>query len=105
MTELTQLVQCDIINPDMDKREFKITIGIRSYWITKDELDKYMKERTRSGVDHVALRDGLLILPIQCQEIVHRSVIDDSEKIQEGRWQCDAGSWHKDGTTCYCNTE
>ena len=101
----TQSAQHDIINPDMDKREFKITIGIRSYWITKSEMEKYLVERVKPGVDHVALRDGLLLLPLQYQDIVHRTVIEDSEKIEEGRWQCDIGAWHKVGATCYCNIE
>jgi len=100
-----EMIQYDTINSDMDKREFKITVGIRSYWITKEELDKYMKERLKSNVDHVALRNGLLILPIQYQDIVHRSVIDDSEKIEDGRWQCDSGMWHNTATRCFCNVE
>src|SRR6476646_4952366 len=104
-TNLTTQAQYDIIKPDMDKRDFKITIGIRSYWITKDELAKYMKERTKPGVDHVALRGGLLFLPVQYQEVAHRTVIEDSEKIEGGRWQCDAGEWHAIGSECYCNSE
>lgn len=94
-----------IINPDMDKREYKITIGIRSYWITQEELNKYLKERLKSGVDHVALRDGKLFLPVQYQDVVHRSVIEDSEKIDGGRWQCDAGTWHSLNAECYCDKE
>lgn len=99
------LIQYDIINPDMDKREFKITVGIRSYWITKEELDKYLKERIKPNVDHVALRGGLLLLPIQYQDVVHKTVIDDSEKVEDGQWQCDAGKWHIRGRNCYCNIE
>ena len=95
----------DILNPDMDKREFKITVGIRSYWITKDELEIYLKERKVSGVDLVALRGGMLFLPTQCQEIVHRTVIDDSEKITGGRWQCENGNWHRVGGECRCDME
>jgi hypothetical protein len=104
-SDITAQEQYDIIKLDMDKREFKITVGIRSYWITKDELDRYMRERTKPGVDHVALRGGLLLLPVQCQDIVHRSVIEDSEKIDDGRWQCDAGNWHNAGSNCYCDKE
>jgi hypothetical protein len=36
---------------------------------------------------------------------VHRSVIDASENIDDGRWQCDMGTWHNVGATCYCNVE
>ncbi len=104
-TTVPNVIQYDIINPDMDKREFKITVGIRSYWITKEELDKYLKERLKSNVDHVSLRGGLLLLPIQYQDVVHKTVIDDSEKIEDGRWQCDAGKWHNTGTRCFCNVE
>ncbi len=95
----------DILNPDMDKRELKITVGIRSYWITKDELEIYLKERKVPGVDLVALRGGMLFLPTQCQEIVHRTVIDDSEKITGGRWQCDKGNWHRVGGECRCDLQ
>jgi hypothetical protein len=99
------LVQSDIINSDMDKREYRIVIGIRSYWITKEELEKYLKERRKPGIELVALRNGGLFLPVQCQEIAHRSVIEDSEKIEEGRYQCDSGNWHAVGVECYCNSE
>ncbi len=94
-----------ILNPDMDKREYKITIGIRSYWITKEELEKYLAERKVPGVDLVALRGGTLFLPAQCQEIAHRSVIDDSAKIEGGRWQCEKGNWHANGNDCRCSIE
>src|SRR3954447_11442331 len=104
-TNMLNSAQHDIINPDMDKREFKITVGIRSYWITKEELDKYLKERIKPNVDHVALRGGLLLLPIQYQDVVHKTVIDDSEKVEDGQWQCDAGKWHSRGRNCYCNIE
>jgi hypothetical protein len=107
MVEETQnvpnMIRYDIINSDMDKREFKITVGIRSYWITKEELDKYLRERVKNNVDHVALRGGMLLLPVQYQDVVHRSVIADSEKIDDGRWQCDTGTWHNAGARCYCN--
>lgn len=95
----------DIIKSDMDPREFKITIGIRSYWITREERDKYLTDREKPGVEYVALRDGLMLLPVKYQELVHRSVIEDSEKIENGRWQCEAGSWHNAGAHCYCNVE
>ncbi len=94
-----------IIKSDMDKREFKITIGIRSYWITKEELNKYMVERVQPGVEYVSLRNGLMLLPIKFQDIVHRSVIEDSEKIEEGRWQCDKGNWHRVGGECRCDLQ
>ncbi len=94
-----------IINSDMDKREFKITIGIRSYWITQEELNKYMAERVQPGVEYVSLRNGLMVLPIKFQDIVHRSVIEDSEKIEEGRWQCDKGNWHRVGGECRCDLQ
>ena len=94
-----------IIKSDMDKREFKITIGIRSYWITQEELNKYMVERVQPGVEYVSLRNGLLFLPVKFQDVVHRSVIEDSEKIEGGRWQCDYGNWHNVGGECRCNIE
>jgi hypothetical protein len=84
---MPEFAQHEIINSDMDKREFKITIGIRSYWITRDELEKYMNERNKNGVEYVTLRNGLMILPVKFQDIVHRTVIEDSEKMR-----ADAGS-------------
>ena len=102
---MTKLDSGAIINPDMDKREFKITIGIRSYWITQEELNKYMTERVQPGVEYVSLRNGLMFLPIKFQDLVHRSVIEDSEKIESGRWQCDKGTWHSLGGECRCNLD
>jgi hypothetical protein len=104
-TNMTKRENDDILNSDMDKREFKVTVGIRSYWITKEELEKYLKERKVPGVDLVALRGGLLFLPTQCQEIAHRSVMDDSEKIDNKRWRCESGNWHANGNDCMCNVE
>jgi len=92
----------DIIFSDMDKREFKITIGIRSYWITKEEMEKYMTERTKPGAEYVALRDHMMILPVKFQDIVHRSVIEDSEKVEKGHYQCEYGKWHQKDGSCYC---
>jgi hypothetical protein len=34
---------------------------------------------------------------------LYKTVIDDSEKIEDGRWQCDSGTWHNAGAICYCN--
>ena len=102
---MTKLDESAIIKVDMDRREFKITIGIRSYWITQEELNKYMAERVQPGVEYVVLRDGLLILPIKFQEVVHRSVIADSEEVEQGRWQCTFGRWHTPGHDCLCNVE
>ncbi len=102
---VTNLDSNAIIKPDMDKREFKITIGIRSYWISQEELNKYMVERVQPGVEYVSLRNGLMVLPIKFQDIVHRSVIEDSEKIEEGRWQCDKGNWHRVGGECRCDLQ
>jgi hypothetical protein len=64
-----------------------------------------LKERIKPNVDHVALRGGMLLLPIQYQDVVYKTVIDDSEKIEDGRWQCDTGTWHNAGASCYCNVE
>ncbi len=102
---VTNLDSNAIIKSDMDKREFKITIGIRSYWITQEELNKYMVERVQPGVEYVSLRNGLLFLPVKFQDVVHRSVIEDSEKIEDGRWQCERGNWHHVGGECRCNME
>ncbi len=32
-------------------------------------------------------------------------MIEDSEKIEDGRWQCDKGNWHNAGGECRCNLE
>ena len=68
-------------------------------------MEKYMRERIREGCEYVTLPDGLLVLPAKFQEIVQRTVSDDSEKIEDGRWQCDVGRWHNVGATCYCKIE
>jgi len=88
----------------MDTREYKITVGIRSYWITKEDLDKYLTERAKPGVTLVALSGGKLFLPTECQDIAHRDVIDAAEKITKGSWQCQSGKWHS-SLRCYCNIE
>lgn len=67
----------------MDKREYMIVIGTRSYWITEEERDKFLSKRGMQGIDHVALRDGKLILPVTCQEIVHISVVRESQEIDK----------------------
>ncbi len=64
-----------------------------------------MAERVQPGVEYVSLRNGLMVLPIKFQDIVHRSVIEDSEKIEEGRWQCDKGNWHRVGGECRCDLQ
>jgi hypothetical protein len=51
------------------------------------------------------LRGSSLFLPAECQEIVHRSVIEDLEKHDSKRWQCESGNRHANDNNCFCNSE
>ena len=65
----------------MNEREYRITVGSATYWITEEERDQYLKKRAQLGVDYVALREGHLVVPAKFDDIVHRSIIEESENI------------------------
>jgi hypothetical protein len=66
----------------MEEYEYRITTETQAYWITKAECDRYLSERQKTGVTHVALRDGLLILPVKFEDIAHTSAIEISETME-----------------------
>src|SRR5689334_5235324 len=93
---------------DMNKYEWRITIGIQRHWVTTEEKDVYLRSIAQ-GMDLVPIRGGTIFLGKNPQEIIHCAALEESRKIEEyrkeGKYQCAFGSWHKDGATCYCNME
>ena len=67
----------------MNEREYRITVGAATYWITEEERDQYLTKRAQLGVDYVALREGQLVVPAKFEDIVHKSVIEESNKINK----------------------
>lgn len=84
--------------------EYQIIFGIDRYWITREEMDFYMRERLKPGTEFIVLRNGEMVLPPKFQRIIHRNTIKLNEKIEEGFWQCRSGTWHPEQVEeCTCD--
>lgn len=83
----------------MDKK-WKLIIGIEAYYLTDSQKDFYL-DAVNKGVKYVAL-DEKRYLGTQFQTLVHLDVIDESKKMDTGKWQCSYGKWHEKGWDCNC---
>lgn len=88
----------------MDKKEWKIFIGTRHYYLTDKEKDYYLKSLSE-GNDYCALRNGLLILPKNMQGLHHIAIEEQTEKLDKGMYQCPFNKWHTRNAECLCDRE
>lgn len=75
--------------------EWVLTIGIDKFNLTAEEKERYLTA-VNQGAKYVQIRG--MILGSTFQTLVQKEVLD-------GRWECEYGKWHKNGTECYCGSE
>lgn len=88
----------------MDKREWRVKIGVDVHWLTTAEKDFYLSSISQ-GIDLVKLRNGNLYLSKNPQEIVHISILEDNKKLSTRKWQCRKGKWHEKDSKCVCGVD
>ncbi len=87
----------------MDKRCWKIIIGIDNYYLSEEDKNFYLNAIAQ-GQSYVALKNGL-ILSKNFQSIVSVKMLEDFLKIEAGKWQCTTGKWHWNKDECDCGRE
>lgn len=78
-----------------------IAFATEKFYVTEDDAKFYMQEIAK-GTRFVALKNGMM-LSDRALYVIPSNVIDDSKKLESGKWQCETGNWHhKDLKDCVC---
>ena len=86
----------------MDKRNWRVTIGIDYYFLTEEEKNFYLRA-VQAGQEFAVLKNGL-VLTKNFQTIISMEIVNDFEKIEKGWLQCPTGRWHpSEIDKCYCD--
>lgn len=71
-------------------RNWVLTIGIKEFYITKDEANYYLAS-IEKGAKYVAIRD--MVLSANFQSLTTKQQLEDTKKLNQGMWQCKHGDW------------
>jgi hypothetical protein len=87
----------------MDNRSWRLTIGRNHYYLTEQEKTFYLTSIS-AGQDFVVLKSGK-ILSKQFMDLVPLNAIEEAEKLDAGKWECEWKHWHSKGAECACMYE
>lgn len=82
------------------KKTWKLVIGIETFYLTDREKDFYLSSVAK-GAKYVQVND-LLMLGANFQSLQHEEIQSERQNIEEGRYKCKYGRWHREGWACMC---
>lgn len=77
-----------------------IAFATEKFYVTEQDAEFYMKQ-VATGKKFVALKNGMM-LSDRALYVIPTQVIEDSKKLEAGKYMCESGKWHSKGATCVC---
>ncbi len=74
-----------------------IVIGIDKFYLTEQEKNYYLTSINK-GAKYVDL--GGMVLGPNFQSLVSLDTIEESKQLEEGKFKCEYGRWHKNVCDC-----
>jgi hypothetical protein len=84
-------------------KDWILTIGIDKYYLSEKQALFY-KHAVNQGVKAIEVEPGKILGP-NMQSLVHKSVIEETKALSEGKWQCPKGKWHVKNVQCFCEAK
>ena len=78
---------------------WKLTVGIDHFWLNEEEKNTLLQGMS-GGKEFVVLKSGLMIATRAIQTLVPREVIETTENLDDGKFECEYGKWHNE--VCIC---
>jgi hypothetical protein len=84
-------------------KNWKLTLGIEHYYLDDTEANSIFEAKVK-GFESIVLKSGFYISLKAIQSLIPIKVIQDTEKIDAGLYQCSkCNKWIENGNTCYCS--
>lgn len=84
-------------------RDWIIAFATEKFYVTEEDAHFYMKQ-VATGKRFVALKNGMM-LSDRALYVIPAQTIEDSKKIESGKWKCNSGVWHSNEVICHCEEE